>query len=50
MADNKNESVVEETTKSAAEEAATQEQPKEETPKVDLSKFKSKLLTTRSCT
>jgi hypothetical protein len=42
MANNKNEQVVEETTKPAAEEAATQEQPKEEAPKVDLSKFESK--------
>ena len=42
MANNKNEQVVEETTKPVAEEATTQEQPKEEAPKVDLSKFESK--------
>tara|TARA_Y100001973_G_scaffold62253_1_gene91368 strand:- start:173 stop:1363 length:1191 start_codon:yes stop_codon:yes gene_type:complete len=37
-----NEKVVEETTEKVVEETTQQEQPKEETPKVDLSKFESK--------
>ena len=42
MAKAKKEEVVESTTEKVVEETTQQEQPKEETPKVDLSKFKSK--------